>query len=135
MTIYLVDQSIWSRVDRDPEIAALVSSVARDHTIVTCPPQVLEYCHPAQNPTEYRERRADMELLIALRRHPANGDVLDLQQALWDNGLMRAAGTVDLLIAAYAIANDATVLSADRDFDAIAQATGGRLRHQLVEMG
>ena len=132
MTIYLVDQSIWSRVEHAPAVAALLSEVAHHHAIVTCPPQVLEYCHPARNPTEYRERRADMDSLFALRRHPTNDDVLDLQQALWNSGLMRAAGTVDLLMAAYAIANDATILSADRNFDSIAQATGDRLRHQLV---
>lgn len=134
MTTYLVDQSLWSRAERDQSINLLLRRVARDHTIVTCPPQVLEYCHAARNPADYRERRADMNEFFALRRQPDHGDVLDLQQALWDNGLMRAAGTVDLLIAAYAIANDATVLSADRDFAAIARATGGRLRHQLVEL-
>lgn len=134
MTIYLVDQSIWSRVERNPSIAALIVQVARDHVIATCPPQALEYCHNAQTPTEHRERRADMDSLFHLLRHPANEDVLDLQQALWDNGLMRAAGAIDLLIAAYAIANDATILSADRDFDAIASATGGRLRHQFVDV-
>ena len=134
MTIYIVDQSIWSRVELNRAVDALVQRVARDDTIVTCPPQVLEYCHPARNPTEYRERRADMDTFFALRRHPTTDDVLDLQQALWDNGLMRAAGAIDLLIAAYAIANEATILSADRDFDAIAQATGDRLRHQFVEV-
>lgn len=134
MTTYIVDQSIWSRVARDPAIEALSLQVARDHTIVTCPPQCLEYCHAAQSPTEYRARRKDMDAMFALRRHPTHREVLDLQQALWDGGLMRAAGTVDLLIAAYAIANDATVLSADRDFDAISRALGGRLRHQLVEV-
>lgn len=134
MTIYLVDQSIWSRVEVDQSIDGLVRQLAHDHTIVTCPPQVLEYCHAARDPAEYRERRVDMDSFFALRRHPTTDDVLDLQQALWDNGLMRAAGAIDLLIAAYAIANDATVLSADRDFDAIARATGDRLRHQLVEV-
>ncbi len=134
MTIYIVDQSIWARVERDSAIADLVLQVARDHTIVTCPPQVLEYCHPARSPVEFRERRVDMDSLFALQLHPTVTEVLNLQQVLWDSGLMRAAGAVDILIAAYAIANDATVLSADRDFDAIARATGGRLRHQLVEV-
>ena len=134
MTIYLVDQSIWSRVERAPEIDALMRQVARDHTIVTCPPQVFEYCHAARNPRDYQRRRDFIDSFFALRRHPTNVDVLDLQQALWDNGLMRAAGAIDLLIAAYAIANDATVLSADRDFDAIARASGDRLRHQFVEV-
>ena len=39
-----------------------------------------------------------------------------VQQALWDHGLHRAAGPVDLLIAAYAIVNDATVIACDQDF-------------------
>lgn len=134
MTTFLVDQSIWSRAERASSIDGLVRQVARDHTIVTCPPQVLEYCHAARNPTEYQKRREYMASFFALRRHPMTDDVLDLQQALSDNGLMRAAGAIDLLIAAYAIANDATILSADRDFDAIARATGNRLRHQLVDV-
>jgi predicted nucleic acid-binding protein len=41
---------------------------------------------------------------------------------------------VDVLIACYAIVNDAAVLSVDRDFDAIARATNGRFRHQFVEV-
>lgn len=134
MTTYIVDQSIWSLVERNQSIDGLLRHIASDHTIVTCLPQILEYCHAARNPAEYRKRRAHMDSFFALRRRPANGDVLDLQQALWDNGLMRAAGTVDVLIAAYAIANDTTILSADPDFDAIARATGDRLRHQFVEV-
>lgn len=134
MTIYIVDQSIWSRIERTPTLDAYVRQVARDHTIVTCPPQALEYCHAARNPTEFRERRDDMDAFLPLRRHPTHDDVLDVQQALWGNGLMRAAGAVDVLIASYAIVNDAAVLSADRDYDAIVRATGGRLRHQLVEV-
>ncbi len=43
---------------------------------------------------------------------------------------MRGAGAVDILIAAYAIANDATILSADRDFDHIAAVTD--LAHEYV---
>lgn len=134
MTTYIIDQSIWSRVERAPAVADLVRQVARDHVIATCAPQALEYCHNAQTPAEYRERRADMDTHFQLPRQPRSVEVMDLQQVLWDNGLMRAAGTVDLLIAAYAIANDATVLSADGDFAAIAQASSGRLRHQFVEV-
>ncbi|WP_374999492.1 hypothetical protein [Aeromicrobium sp. CTD01-1L150] len=134
MTTYIVDQSVWSRVEHVPAITLLVQRIAREHTIVTCPPQVLEYCHAARSPTEYQRRRAQMNAFLALTRHPRSADVLDLQQALWDSGLMRAAGAVHVLIAAYAVANDATILSADRDFDALSQASGGRVRHQRVDV-
>lgn len=75
-----------------------------------------------------------MEAFFALRRHPTLDDILDLQQALWNNGLMRAAGAIDIQIAAYALVNDATVLSADRGFDALVAASGGRLKHHRVDV-
>lgn len=56
--------------------------------------------------------------------------MLDLQAALWGAGLVRAAGAVDILIAGYAIVNDATVLAADHDFDYIARVSD--LRHEYV---
>jgi predicted nucleic acid-binding protein len=56
--------------------------------------------------------------------------VLDIQSALWTSGPVRAAGSLDILIAAYAIVNDATVLAADHDFGHIAAVSG--LRHEYV---
>lgn len=49
---------------------------------------------------------------------------------LWNAGFVRGTGAVDILIAAYAIANDATILSADRDVDHIAAVTD--LAHEYV---
>jgi len=43
---------------------------------------------------------------------------------------MRAAGSLDILIAGYAIVNSATVLAADHDFDYIARVSD--LRHEYV---
>lgn len=134
MTTYLVDQSVWSRVDRESRFEESIRQIARDHTIVTCPPQILEFCHSARDPAGYSKRRQYMEGFFALRRHPSLDDILDLQQALWDNGLMRAAGAIDIQIAAYALVNDATVLSADQDFDALVVASGGRLKHHRVDV-
>lgn len=46
---------------------------------------------------------------------------------------MRGAGNSDVLIAAYAIVNDLTVLTADHDFAHIRRALGpGRLRQEYV---
>ena len=47
--------------------------------------------------------------------------MLDIQSALWNAGMVRAAGSVDILIAGYAIVNDVTVLAADHDFGYIAR--------------
>lgn len=56
--------------------------------------------------------------------------MLGIQSALWNSGHVRGAGAVDILIAGYAIANGATVLSADHDYDYIAAVT--ELNHEYV---
>lgn len=63
--------------------------------------------------------------------HADESLVLGIQAALWFSGRVREAGSIDILIAGYAIAaNDATVLSADRDFDHIAVVTN--LSHEYI---
>jgi predicted nucleic acid-binding protein len=57
--------------------------------------------------------------LRRIERAPDESLVLDIQSALWGSGLVRPAGAVGILIAGYTIANDATVLTADHDFDHI----------------
>lgn len=97
---------------------------------MTCPPQVLEFCHSARTPQEHADYRELISLGFPLERAPEEMLVLDIQAALWNSGLMRSAGTVDILIAAYAIVNDATVLTADHDFDHIARVSD--LSHEYV---
>jgi len=132
VSTYLVDNSIWQKAARSEAIARRLRDLAPQHLIITCPPQVLEYCHSARGPSEYGELRADMEAFLPAAFHPTSREALDIQQALWDHGLMRAAAAFDCLIAGYAIANDAILLHSDRDFEHIATATHGRLREEYV---
>ena len=132
MSTYLVDNSIWQKAGRSPAIARHLRDLAPQHLIITCPSQVLEYCLSARQPSEYRELRADMESFLPAAFHPTAREALDIQQALWDNGLVRAAAAFDCLIAAYAIANDAILLHSDHDFEHIGTATHGRLREEYV---
>ena len=130
---YLVDNSVLQKLNRSSNIRRRFEEITNTYPIYTCPPQVLEYCWSARNPAEYAEFRADMELYTPALNSPEQRDVLDIQQALWDHGLKRGAGNADVLIAAYAIANDLTVLAADHDFEHIQRAVGaGRLRHEFV---
>lgn len=133
MTDYLVDNSVWARLaSGDTAVAARLRRVERAPAdlIVTCPPQVLEFCHSARTPQERARYRDRISLGFPLERAPDESLVLDIQEALWNAGLVRAAGAVDILIAGYAIANDATVLTADHDFDHIATVTD--LQHEYV---
>ncbi|MET4782686.1 putative nuclease of putative toxin-antitoxin system [Glaciihabitans sp. UYNi722] len=65
-----------------------------------------------------------MELYTPAPLTPTQSEILDIQQALWDNNVMRSAGNADVTIAAYAIKNDLTVLCSDHDFEHIAKVLG-----------
>lgn len=133
MTDYLVDNSVWARLaSGDTTVAARLRRIERapSDLFVTCPPQVLEFCHSARTPAEHAHYREQISLGFPLEHAPDESLVLDIQSALWNAGLVRAAGSLDILIAAYAIANDATVLAADHDFDHIAAVTD--LSHEYV---
>lgn len=133
MTDYLVDNSVWARlILNDPAMVARLGRIERSpaDSLVTCAPQVLEFCHSARTSAEHALYREQISLGFPLERAPDEFLVLDVQAALWDGGLVRAAGPMDILIAAYAIANDATVLAADQDFEHIARVTD--LKHEYV---
>ncbi|MDO9395009.1 MAG: VapC toxin family PIN domain ribonuclease [Herbiconiux sp.] len=130
---YLVDNSVLQKLARSPRILRRFAEITSTHPIYTCPPQVLEYCWSARNPAEYAELRTDMELYTPAPVAPAQSLVLDIQQALWNAGLMRAAGNADVEMAAFALVNDLVLLTADHDFDHIARALGpGRLHHEYL---
>lgn len=97
---------------------------------VTCPPQVLDFRHSARTPQQHAQYREQVSLGFPLEHPPDESLMLDIQRALWNSGLIRAAGSLDLLIAGYAIVNDEAVLAADHDFDHIAKVTD--LRHEFV---
>ena len=133
MTEWIVDNSVWARASSVPGVRRRIEEIAADprEVILSCPPQVLEYCYAARNAAEYEELREDMELLARPRYMPDMEDVLEIQQALFQQGTGRAAGVFDIMIAAWARVNDAAVLTADHDFDFIAQAVPG-FRHEYV---
>jgi predicted nucleic acid-binding protein len=132
VTTYLVDNSIWQKASSSPAIAQRLREISPTHLIITCPPQVLEYCHSARSRDEYSELREDMDGLLAAWEHPSEKEALDIQQALWEKDLLRAAGAFDCLIAAYAVANDAVVLNSDHDFGYIAYATNGAVSQEYI---
>lgn len=133
MTDYLVDNSVWARLaSGDRQITARLRQIsgAPADLFVTCPPQVLEFCHSARSPAEHALYRERISLGFPLERAPDESLVLDIQSALWSTGLVRAAGSLDILIAGYALVNNATILAADHDFDHIASVT--TLRHEYI---
>jgi len=119
VTDYLIDNSVWAGLaSGDAGITARLRRIE------------LEFCHSARTPEEHAHYREQISLGFPLEHAPDESLVLDIQSALWTSGLVRAAGSLDILIAAYAIVNDATVLAADHDFGHIAAVSG--LRHEYV---
>lgn len=92
MTTYLVDNSIWQKAGRSAAIANRLRALSPNHLIITCPLQVLKYCHSARDPQEYAELREDMNQLLPAWEHPDEQAALDIQQALWAKGLVRCGG-------------------------------------------
>lgn len=134
MTDYLVDNSIWGRLaSADEAITQRVRRIERapSDLLVTCPPQMLEFCHSARSPREYVQYRHIISMGFPLEQAPSDNLVLDIQGALWASGRVRAAGAMEILIAGYAIVNGATVLTADHDFDHIAAVSD--LQHEYVQ--
>lgn len=134
MTDYLVDNSVWARLATgDAGVTARLRRIERAPAdlLVTCPPQVLKFCHSARTPEEHQRYREQISLGFPLERAPDESLVLDIQAALWNSGLGREAGPLDILIAGYAIVNGSTVLAADHDFEHIAAVCD--LRCEYIE--
>jgi len=68
-----------------------------------------------------------IELINARRRLPITAEVeqlaVALQASLWNGGLLRAVGVIDLVIAATAIVHGAVVLHDDADYEHIAKVS------------
>lgn len=130
---YLLDASVLLRLGSSPAIDARLSQLSAAHPLFCCPIPLLEYCFAAGNAAEYRELRADIDLLAPAPVPPETALVLDLQQALWERGLARAADAGRVLTAATAVANGLTLLTADPSYRHLATASGGgRLRIEVL---
>lgn len=132
MTTYLVDNSVWRQAGSSAAIARRLREISIHDLLITCPPQVIEYCRSARTPEEYRALRDDMDDLLPAWQRPALAQALDIQQALWESDLPRTASALDCLIAAYAVENDAVILNCDPDFADIASATQGAVRQEFI---
>jgi predicted nucleic acid-binding protein len=135
---YLIDNSAWARVATETRVRETVEYLIRasqPDDILVCPPIALEYGHSARGPREHGVIVEQLAAFTECAKVPPLADVLSLQAALWAAGLVRAVGAADLLIAAYALANDATVIHYDSDFEHVAAVTPGFSHEWVVPRG
>lgn len=129
LPLFIVDVSAWSHYGSSKALTTYIDQVASNGVIMTCPPVSLEYCFMARNQAEHEVLSSRMTRLKQPEVHPDVSDVLAVQSALWSSGFVRAAGSMDTLIASYALLHNATVVSCDRDFGYISTALDGALKY------
>lgn len=131
---FIVDNSVWARLSTSPAIAAAFRALINLHNpanMLMCAPVAAEFGFSARSGRDHSELLEQLAAFPECSLAPSSAEVLEVQNRLWNNGLLRAAGATDTLIAAYALKNDSTVLHYDSDFDHLAAVTPG-LRTQWI---
>ncbi|WP_109506013.1 PIN domain-containing protein [Nocardioides speluncae] len=134
MTLYLLDNSVYQRLGRHPEVVAAVDRLlGRGDLLASSDVSRLEAAFSARSPKDYGRivtGLRDETLLLGMTE--AVGEITgELQDALAIEGKWRAVGVVDLLHAATAIVHDAVVVHYDADFELLSELDG-RLRQEWV---
>jgi predicted nucleic acid-binding protein len=128
--LYLADKSALSQAATHLEVARVLTGYGRDGLLATCAVIDLEVLYSAKSPAEYTEIAAlRAEAFSDLPLVPRIGVLArETRARLAEATQHRAAGVIDLLIAATAEHYGATVLHYDADFDHIAAVTGQAMR-------
>lgn len=128
----LADTSAWSWTRAvNGEVRQLFDETLVDGEIATCDMVRLELLHSAQNATEFRALRQDLQSLPDCPIGKAQWErALDVYERLAHQGGLhhRAVKHADLLIAAAAEASGVAILHYDEDYDRIAAVTGQLVR-------
>jgi predicted nucleic acid-binding protein len=120
---YLVDNSVLQRIPRSVEVQAAVATILdAEQELCCCALTLDKFAFCARSPDEHSEgsRRLRTTFLYLPASPLADQIVINIRSALWLAGKGRAAGVIEVAIAAAAVSSDATVLHYDSDFDHIA---------------
>jgi predicted nucleic acid-binding protein len=123
--VYLADTSVYVLQGKHPEVRARFASLLTEGRLAACQMTALEYLNNAPDPKGYEV------LWAALRGHrwidttaTAMERALQVHRTLAVRSQHRHFRLADLIIAATAEVNGATVLHYDSDYDRIAEVTG-----------
>jgi len=122
---YLVDNSVLQRLPRSTAVQAAVGALLdAEHELCCCALSLDEFTFSARSAAEHSE--ASRRLATSFLYLPLSPDIdqliLDIRAALWNAGTDRAAGVIDVALAATAVHSAARVLHYHSDFDHIAAA-------------
>lgn len=131
---FLIDNSVWARLSTTPEIVGALQAIvdlASPDDVLVCAPIAIEVGFSARTGADHATLMEWLAAFPDCGEHPTAQEAMSIQGRLWNGGLLRAAGAMDTLIAAYALKNDATLIHYDRDFEHIASVTP-HFRHQWI---
>jgi predicted nucleic acid-binding protein len=123
---YLVDTSAFIRLSSEPQLRKAWSDHMAAGQLALCPVTELEVLYTAQSMTHRRQLQQTFAAFYVWVPIPdrALERAADVQSDMTKLGMQRAAGVVDLLVAATAEEHRMTVLHYDRDFASLARVTG-----------
>jgi hypothetical protein len=123
--LYLADTSATVVARDHPDLARWLVELLEAGLLATCVPLDLEAGFSATSPVDHQLIAAQRrELLIELPDSPeVAARAREIQAALAATGKHRAVSSFEVLVAAYALTYQATVVHHDRDYDLIAAVT------------
>lgn len=125
MTRYLIDNSVLQRLPlRQPVRDAVAAILNAQHELCYCALTLDEFGYSTRSPADHAQamQRLRGSFLYLPSSPAADQTAITIRTALWQAGTGRAAGVVDVAIAAIAVTAGAVVLHYDADFDHIAAA-------------
>ena len=125
MPLYLADTSAWNRSNATEGIAERWAELVHAAQVAVCPPVLLELLYSARSPADYTALRDELAGLPNLPlSEQAVERALDTQATLAVRSQHRGPTPTDLLVAAIAEVNGATLLHYDPHFDVVTAETG-----------
>jgi len=122
---YLIDNSVLQQLPRSSAVQTAVRALLdAEHELCCCALSLDEFAYSARSAAEHTEasRRLRTSFLYLPLSPAIDQLILDIRVALWNAGTGRAAGVIDLALAATAVDSAATMLHYDSDFDHITAA-------------
>lgn len=122
MSRYLVDNSVLQRLPRSGAVRAAITEILdAEHELCCCAAILDEFAFSTRSAAEHAEatRRLQTSFLFLPASPATDHLIVEIRTALWRAGKGRAAGVIDVAIAAAAVHAQATVLHYDADFDHI----------------
>jgi predicted nucleic acid-binding protein len=124
VSLYLVDNSVLQRLPRSVAVQNAVAVILdAEHELCCCAVTLDEFAFSVRSAADHADGTQRLRTSFLYLRASPNTDqiAIDIRTALWRAGKGRAAGVIDVAIAAIAVHSNATVLHYDGDFDHISE--------------